>query len=113
MKWYLQALKKYAVFAGRARRKEFWMFAFFHFLIVYALMVVDLLFFGIAPGSAIALATIYQLAVFIPYLALGVRRLHDTNRSGWWLLLLFVNLLFLAQEGNRGENRFGSDPTAE
>ena len=56
------------------------------------------------------LATIYQLAVMIPSIAVGVRRMHDTNHSGWWLLLPIVNLVFACTEGTQGDNGFGADP---
>ena len=110
MNRYLEVLKKYAVFGGRARRKEYWMFALFNWIIIFVLALIELLV-GIAPESEqLVLANIYQLAVLIPIIAVGVRRMHDTGRSGWWLLLPFVNLVFLVSEGTQGDNMFGSDP---
>ncbi len=112
MNWYLEALKKYAVFGGRARRKEYWMFFLFNLIIALALGVVEGLL-GIAPQSdRSVLVSIYQLAVLLPAIAVGVRRMHDTDHSGWWLLFPIVNLIFAIQEGQRGDNRFGADPKA-
>jgi len=110
MNWYLEVLKKYAVFGGRARRKEFWMFTLFNIIIVLVLGFVEGIL-GIAPQSdQSVLAGIYQLAVMIPAIAVGVRRMHDTDHSGWWLLFPIVNLILAGREGQQGANRFGPDP---
>jgi len=112
MHWYLGVLKKYAVFSGRARRKEYWMFVLFNILIGGALGLVEGLL-GIAPESnESVLVPIYQLAILIPSIAVGVRRMHDTDHSGWWLLFPIVNLVLTVREGQRSENRFGTDPKA-
>ncbi len=112
MNWYLQVLKKYAVFGGRARRKEYWMFILFNLIIAFVLGFIEGIV-GIAPESGQSvLVTIYQLAVLIPTIAVGVRRMHDTDRSGWWLLVPIANIVFAVSEGTRGDNRFGSDPKA-
>jgi uncharacterized membrane protein YhaH (DUF805 family) len=110
----MQALKKYAVFAGRARRKEFWMF-----FLVYALIVVVLLIVESILGLPGILSGIYSLALLIPSIAVTVRRLHDTGRTGWWWWLGFVPvigiivlLVFMALEGEPGQNRYGPDPKA-
>lgn len=117
MDWYLQVLKKYTVFSGRARRKEYWFFVLFNFLIGLGLAIVDSLT-GIEQALGFGLlGTIYSLAIFIPGLAVFVRRLHDTDRSGWWFLIAFVPivglivlLVFLVQDGTPGPNRFGPNP---
>jgi len=110
MEWYLKVLKNYIVFTGRARRKEFWMFVLINFIILVVLGFID----GIIGGQAHRqiLSTLYRLAVLLPTIAVGVRRMHDTDHSGWWLLLPIVNLIFAATEGTKGNNRFGSDPKA-
>ena len=125
--YYLLALKKYAVFSGRSQRAEYWYFFLFNFIISFGLAIIDIFIgafsFKINIG---ALSGFYALAVLIPYIAVGVRRLHDTNRSGWWLLLglLFfvpiinlvtgiVLLYFLIQDSQTGENRYGSNPKKE
>ena len=104
MNWYLEVLKNYAIFSGRARRKEYWMF--FLFNLIFAFVV------GFIGGliKMPILGTLYTLAVLLPGIAVGIRRMHDTDHSGWWLLLPIVNLVFAVQEGTRGDNRFGLDP---
>lgn len=113
MDWYLSVLKNYAVFSGRARRKEYWMF--FLFNVIFAIVL------GII-GSIIdttILSTLYSLALLIPGIAVFVRRMHDIGKSGWWLLISFIPiiggiwLLVLAcTEGTAGENEYGQDPKA-
>ena len=112
MNWYLTVLKKYAVFSGRARRMEYWMFFLFNMIVSFALGFIEGLFGG--PGI---LATIYYLAVLVPSIAVGVRRLHDIDRTGWWLLISLVPLIgvivlivFLASPGAAGANKYGEDP---
>ena len=114
MNWYLDVLKKYAVFSGRARRQEYWMFVLINILISIALGFVD----GVI-GTAGVLSLVYSLAILIPSLAVFVRRLHDTDRSAWWLLLGFIPvigaivlLVFAVLEGVTGDNEYGSDPKA-
>ena len=107
MNEYLAVLKKYAVFNGRARRREYWMFILINLIIAFVLGFIG----GLAANSSL-LGTLYSLAVLLPTIAAGVRRMHDTDHSGWWLLFPVVNLIFAVQEGQRGNNRFGSDPKA-
>lgn len=107
MNQYLTVLKKYAVFSGRARRSEYWMFFLFNFLAAVVLTIV-----GGLIGDNGVLSGVYQLAVLIPSIAVGVRRMHDTDHRGWWLLLPIVNLIFAVIDGDRRENRFGPDPKA-
>ena len=116
MNWYLTVLKKYAVFSGRACRKEYWMFVLFSFIITFALGFIEGIA-GIGPENVSFLAIIYGLAVLIPGLAVSVRRLHDTNRSGWWLLIGLVPLIgavvllvFTVQDGQSGDNQYGPNP---
>jgi uncharacterized membrane protein YhaH (DUF805 family) len=119
MDWYLKVLKNYVGFSGRARRKEYWMFVLFNILFAVVAMVLDNVF-GLASEKLHygPIYGLYALAVFLPGLAAGIRRLHDTDRSGWWLLLCLVPLVglvvivFLALEGTPGSNRFGPDPKA-
>jgi uncharacterized membrane protein YhaH (DUF805 family) len=105
MNWYLEVLKKYTVFTGRARRQEYWMFFLFNIIIAFVLG-----FIGGLVGVHAILSNIYSLAVLIPSIAVGIRRMHDTDHSGWWLLVPIVNLVFAIMEGTRGDNRFGLDP---
>lgn len=115
MNWYLEVLKKYAVFGGRARRKEYWYFVLFNMLISIALTLIDGVTGSFSSEAGIGLLSgIYGLAVLIPSIAVGVRRLHDTNRSGWWLLISLIPLIgaivlivFLASDSKPEENKYG------
>ena len=114
MNWYLDVLKKYAVFNGRARRKEYWMFFLFNIIIAVVLGFVE----GLVGGPGVV-GALYGLAVLIPGIAVGVRRLHDTNRTGWWLLIglipligAIVLLIFFVQDSQAGENQYGPNPKA-
>jgi len=106
----LEVLKKYAVFHGRARRKEYWMFILFNFVVVVVLSAVEGILGVAARTNRSILVTIYELATLVPALAVGVRRMHDTDHSGWWLLFPIVNFVFAVSEGQRAANRFGPDP---
>jgi uncharacterized membrane protein YhaH (DUF805 family) len=113
MDYYLGVLRKYAEFGGRARRAEYWMFALVNFVISAGLAFVDWLVFGTSG----ILSGLYGLAVLIPGLAVGVRRLHDTDRSGWWILIgaipilgAIVLLIFLVTDGTPGPNQYGPNP---
>ena len=115
MNYYTDVLKKYAVFEGRASRKEFWMFILFNFLISMAISIVGSIIIGKSGSSG--LSGLYGLAVFIPSLAVGARRLHDTNRSGWWQLISLIPLIgvivlivFLATDSKPGSNEYGPNP---
>jgi uncharacterized membrane protein YhaH (DUF805 family) len=116
--WYLTVLKKYADFSGRARRMEYWMFSLINLLIICGLVIVDAtLGFEIGDEELGLLSSIYVLAVLIPSLAVSVRRLHDTDRSGWWVLIGIVPLIgdivlliFFVLDSTPGDNRFGPNP---
>lgn len=118
MHWYLAVLKNYFGFSGRARRSEYWFFVLFNFLIAIALAFVDGMVGTFDAQTGIGmLSGIYSLAVFIPTLAVTFRRLHDTNRTAWWLLIAFVPLIgaivllvFMFLEGTPGPNDYGRDP---
>lgn len=120
MEWYLTVLKRYAQFSGRARRKEFWMFVLFNTIISIILSIIDrLIGTDYNNGSSGILQSIYSLAVLVPSLAVGARRLHDTGRTAWLLLLYLIPcigwiilIVFWAQEGNPGPNQHGPDPKA-
>lgn len=102
---YLEVMKKYAVFKGRARRREYWMF-----ILINALVSVVVGFADSAIGTTPLLTLVYNLAIFIPSIAVAVRRLHDSNHSGWWLLVPIVGAVFLFFDGTQGNNRFGPSP---
>jgi len=112
MNWYLEVLKNYAVFTGRARRTEYWMFALVNFIIAMAIGIVE----GVLGGPGV-IGMLYFLAVLIPAIAVSVRRLHDTGRSGLWLLISFVPLIgaivllvFMVQDSDPGQNQYGMNP---
>ena len=119
MNWYLQALKKYADFSGRARRKEYWFFVLFNIIISIVLSICDV-FLGTYSAAANMgiLAGIYSLAVLIPGIAVTVRRLHDTGRSGWWILIVLVPivgwivLLIFMLLDSQPQNAYGASPKA-
>jgi uncharacterized membrane protein YhaH (DUF805 family) len=126
MKYMIMPLRRYADFSGRSRRMEYWMFALF-LMIVAAVVIIPLaIMAGHAPMpdgappfgiGAVVLFSIGVIAIFIPSLAVQVRRLHDQNRTGWLVLLGFIPyiggiimLVFMLIPGTRGENDYGSDP---
>jgi uncharacterized membrane protein YhaH (DUF805 family) len=114
VRWFLEPLKKYSEFSGRARRKEYWWFTLFT-----AGVSVVLALFDVMIGWAGILAGLFSLAILVPSIAVTVRRLHDINRSGWWTLLGIVPLIgsiallvFLVSDSMPGTNRFGPNPKA-
>ena len=110
MNYYLKVLKNYAVFTGRARRKEYWMFVLFNFIIGMFLGFVEGAL-GIAQNSEESvLANIYSFAIFIPSIAVGVRRMHDVGKSGWYLLIPIYNFILACTDGDSEENEYGSNP---
>lgn len=120
MDWYLKVLKNYVGFRGRARRKEFWMFLLGNFILAAVLGLIDNMLGWHRAGGEGVLSTLYGIALFLPFWAVQFRRLHDTDRSAWWLLLLLIPIvgwiiitIFNCQRGTPGENRFGSDPLAQ
>jgi uncharacterized membrane protein YhaH (DUF805 family) len=112
MDWYLKVLKNYVGFSGRARRKEYWMFALFNIIIGFVIGFIE----GLLNLVGV-LSTLYSLAIFLPSLAVGVRRLHDTGRSGWWLLIslipligIIILLVFFCEDSKENENQYGPNP---
>jgi uncharacterized membrane protein YhaH (DUF805 family) len=113
MRWYLEVRKKYAVFGGRARRKEYWMFFLFNLIIAFAIgFVLGLIGGVLGIGTALSdpASIVYGLAVLIPSIAVAVRRMHDIGRSGWWILFPLVNLVFLCLDSEPRENEYGPNP---
>jgi uncharacterized membrane protein YhaH (DUF805 family) len=116
--WYLEALKKYAVFSGRSRRAEYWYFVLFNIIVLIVLELIDALLgtYNFVQGVGL-LSGIYSLAVIIPSLAVTVRRLHDIDRTGWWILInlipligTIVLLVFAVTDGTPGNNQYGPNP---
>ena len=152
MNYYIEVLKKYAVFTGRARRKEYWMFVLWNIIISLALFLIGLLIIigaTLTKNASLILMSYavyvllvggYSLAIILPSFDVGVRRLHDTNNSGWWMLislfsgifyLIMVNvsnveyklicslvclictivmLVFFVKDSQPGDNKYGSNP---
>ena len=141
MEWMLMPLRRYAEFSGRSRRKEYWMYVL---LLVIVALVIGLVEAALGLSETVGpygpLSGILALVTFVPSIAVGVRRLHDTNRSGWWLLIGFAPyllsmalvfsgnlviggvvslvaligmialLIFLVLDGTKGPNKYGEDP---
>jgi len=118
MNWYIAVLKKYAVFQGRAQRMEYWIFVLISMIITIVLSVVDGAVGLFDPATGLGLLSgIYSLAVLIPSTSVAVRRLHDIDKSGWWLLICLVPLLgililivLMALDSNHGDNKYGPNP---
>lgn len=114
MNWYVSVLRNYVGFSGRARRTEFWMFILINFIIGAVLRLVGIYFNTTVP------AFLYGVAVLLPTLAVGVRRLHDTGNPGAWLLICLIPIIgpivfiiFAAWPGTVGANEFGPDPKGD
>lgn len=120
MNWYIEVLKKYVVFRGRARRREYWYFFLFNIVISIALGFIDGVTGMLDPTTGIGtLGGIYSLAVFLPSIAVAVRRLHDIGRTGWWLLIILIPILgaltllvFSLFDSQEDDNEYGENPKA-
>ncbi|OGU23055.1 MAG: hypothetical protein A2580_08185 [Hydrogenophilales bacterium RIFOXYD1_FULL_62_11] len=118
MDWYLGVLKQYAVFKGRARRKEYWFFILFNLIASLLLTLVDFMTGSLDAELGMGLLSgLYSLAILIPSLAVTVRRLHDTGRTGWWLLVglipligAIVLLVFMLLDSQPNDNEYGANP---
>ena len=118
MNWYLHVLKNYATFSGRARRKEYWMFFLISALISIVLTLLDILLGTYSVEYEAGLFSgLYSLLILIPSIAVVVRRLHDTDRSGWWILISLIPLIgvivlfvFICLDSQLATNRFGANP---
>ena len=122
MDFMLLPLKRYADFKGRSRRKEYWMFFLLNFCVSIGFFILSVILGQVSQTLALVVTGIqflYGLAVIIPGISCGIRRLHDQDKSGWFLLLAFIPLVgpfivlfFMVQEGTRGSNQYGRDPKA-
>jgi len=118
MSWYLAVVRNYAGFKGRARRKEYWMFVFFNIIFTIIAMVIDnILGTIITPTYYGLFYVLYALIVLIPSLAVGVRRLHDVGKSGWFLFIALIPiigaiwlLVLMCSDGESGANMYGPNP---
>ena len=112
MNWYLDVLKKYSDFSSRSRRTEYWMFVLINVVVSGVLYVIEA-----AAGSFGILSALYSLVVLVPSLAVSVRRLHDTDREWYWILVGFIPVVgwlaliyFMALDSQAGSNKFGPNP---
>ena len=106
MNYYTKVLKNYATFSGRARRSEYWYFVLFNIIISIVLgLIGGMLELGF-------LSNLYSLLIIVPSIAVGVRRMHDVGKSGWFLLIPIYNLILAVTEGTKGTNAYGADPKA-
>lgn len=115
MENYLNTLKKFKDFDGRASRRQYWMFVLYSLIISFSLFLLDELIFSISPTLANIgfinrngfISLIYETLLIIPSFAIGVRRLHDIDRSGYWIFFPIVNLIMLIIKGDEGRNSYG------
>lgn len=114
---YLEVLRKYAVFSGRARLSEYWGFLLINIAVSIAVLIVDVIIGSLIGQEAGVLTVLYTLVVLVPSIAVLVRRLHDTGHSAWWLLLYaapligpLVILWWVVSDSQPGPNKYGSNP---
>jgi len=108
--FYFRPWKKILDFSGRASRKEYWLFFLFNIVIIFCLAFIDGILSATAENNKSELSGYYYLATILPTLAVGVRRMHDSDHRGWWLILPIANLLFLLIEGDTSSNKYGPAP---
>lgn len=124
MDYYTGVFKKFTDFGGRARRAEYWYFVLFNAIATLIIGFIDgilgLKIYDNGLYSYGLLTAIYGLIILVPAIALSVRRLHDTDRSGWWLLIAFIPfvgaivlLVFALQSGTAGTNKYGANPKGD
>ena len=111
---------KYADFTGRARRAEYWWFVLMNFIVITAIAIVSLILYSVSDTLGvlgIVIYAVYALAVIVPGVAVAVRRLHDTNKSGWMILVGLIPLVggililvFYFTDGDPGPNQYGPSP---
>ena len=118
LSWYFSVLKKYATFTGRAQRSEYWYFILFSMIVSIILTILDVIFGTLSPTGTGLFSGIYSLAVFIPALAVGARRLHDIGKSGWWQLIAIIPLIGIIllivwfATDSKEDNQYGTNPKA-
>lgn len=105
LSYYVKALQNYSEFSGRARRSEYWYFMLFNLIISFVMGIIDALF-----GMGGWLSNIYSIAVLLPGIAVSIRRMHDINKSGWYIMIPLYNLILCCTEGGKGANQYGVDP---
>lgn len=113
MNYFMEALKKYAVFSGRATRSEYWYFVLFYIILAVIAGIID----GVIGSEMGILGLVVGLGLFIPSLSVTVRRLHDIGKSGWMILISFIPLIggiwlliLMAMDSQASENEYGANP---
>lgn len=116
MEWFLKVVKEhYADFNGRARRKEYWMFTLVFVGLIIALEIVAIILGFISSILSVIIFIVLgllALALIVPSLAVGVRRMHDVGKSGWFIFIPIYSLILAITEGEKGDNQYGPDPKA-
>lgn len=118
MNYYLKVLQNYATFSGRSRRSEYWYFVLFNMIFAIVAVILDNVFGTAIEGVGYGpIYGLYILAVFLPGLAVSVRRLHDVGKSGWFFFIVLIPLIgaiwlivLMATDSNTGENKYGANP---
>ncbi|MCE7996247.1 MAG: DUF805 domain-containing protein [Roseivirga sp.] len=118
MNWYLQVIRKYATFNGRATRQEYWTFTLINFLIAMGILIIESMFLGTFDEDGYGiLYIIYAFVVLLPVVAVNVRRLHDIGKPGYFLLITLIPgiggilmLIYALRESDYGSNRYGPHP---
>lgn len=108
MEWYIKVVRdNYSNFEGRASRQEYWMFILFNSIFIIALSFIEVFLFGLYSEL---LSNLYTLAILVPSIAVGIRRMHDTGKSGWFLLIPFYNFILAVTQGELNSNIYGQAP---
>ena len=118
MNWYLKCWKQYADFSGRARRKEYWIFSLINYIIIFFLYILQIVMIESTLWLIFPIIFfLYAVAVFIPGLAVNIRRLHDIGKSGWWYLIYLIPIIgaiwltvLMCLDSEPGENQWGENP---
>ena len=118
MSWYLKCWKQYADFSGRARRKEYWIFSLINYIIIFFLYILQIVMIESTLWLIFPIIFfLYAVAVFLPGLAVNIRRLHDIGKSGWWYLIYLIPIIgaiwltvLMCLDSEPGENQWGENP---
>lgn len=118
MNWYLKCWKQYADFSGRARRKEYWIFSLINYIIIFFLYILQIVMIESTLWLIFPIIFfLYAVAVFLPDLAVNIRRLHDIGKSGWWYLIYLIPIIgaiwltvLMCLDSEPGENQWGENP---
>jgi uncharacterized membrane protein YhaH (DUF805 family) len=110
MEWYIKVMKNYAVFEGRASRQEYWMFQLFNIIVSFCLGLCIGVLNVVTKTDQTVLGNIYTLATIVPSIAVCIRRMHDTDKNGWWCIVPIISLVYTIEAGQSGPNKYGPDP---